>query len=630
MLMKSKIKNIIPGITIFSIIFIVQVIIFVYWSNAKHNFFVDEFYSMGYANSFTGRGDIGQYVTASKDWKFNEWINNSNLKKYLIVSGEESVLDLPFISVLKLFFTGRNYFGILNIFESFFGNNHISQTPSLILNIIILLLSELTIFRFLKKLGCDKRTAYISISLFGFSEYIITKVEYVRFYMLIILFGLLIISLFYEIWMCSDIKKFIFSGFLLMILSYLSFKNSEVTVVFLVSLGICVFTGLTLTRQWAKAITVLGAAVLGGLFVFFKFEYYNLLISYFQKKNVIQHGLTDRLMLIQNFTISEFKWNLSQITEVIKTYFFSNMSILLSCLGITSLITLIASDDANDGLFTPKFINKKTIKTFLSNHRGRSIKLRPITSLLLLFWSILTIKYKLSSNTGKFCLFILTLTIIYIYLDSIGKRPSIAVTNIGKNGQFILIIIGSALIYTLLSALCHLTKPRYYCFGYLMISVILWFLADRLIKYVVPQKAHKSIYCVIAVFTVIMAYMPFETRNIDYMYEQDKAMMRDIQQYSSLDVILISSINQDTNEPARHDTYDCINIMSDQSRIYAFDLLCYDYENIPYPKTDFVLWSSIERDISKAIEDLQNHDYSVELIGTTHISQAYICHFNNN
>ncbi len=96
------------------IIILIQILVSLYWFNNKTNYFVDEYYSFGYASNFLGTEDTSTYITTSEAFKMNSWTGNYDLKKQLLVSDVESVLNLSFPDKVKIFLGKRNYFFILN------------------------------------------------------------------------------------------------------------------------------------------------------------------------------------------------------------------------------------------------------------------------------------------------------------------------------------------------------------------------------------------------------------------------------------------------------------------------------------------------------------------------------------
>lgn len=86
---------------------------------------------MGYASNFTGYGDVGLYITTSPEFRFNEWISNSEFKKHLILSEPEMVTNFQLRDTIRWFVGGRNYIVLLNLAESIAKIPYISPIPGL-------------------------------------------------------------------------------------------------------------------------------------------------------------------------------------------------------------------------------------------------------------------------------------------------------------------------------------------------------------------------------------------------------------------------------------------------------------------------------------------------------------------
>ena len=604
---------------IFAIIALLQVSACIYWAHAKQNYQIAEYYSFGYASTFTGKGDTGQYITVSPDWKFGEWIKNTEFKKYLVVSKEESVFSLPFFTSLKMLFTKRNYFWLLNMAESLYGSPSITNIPAIILNIVIFLLAELLLVKLMKKLGCDNRSALLCIGMFGATGYIIGFVNYVRFYILVTMILILIILLFHRIWTEKNIKKTLIPIFSVFILAYLSYKDSELTVAFFG--GFCFFflLGLLLTKQWKKIIPFIIMGLVGTTYVLIKTDLSFLLPGHAIPETNIATMIYKMKTEFSPKTIVDCFYFLS---DLFKAGYFSSYYLFIVLSVIVGIYALILSSEENTGIFAPYIHKKKSDDNKESEDSTTfSIKLRPITVILTVFMLVIWIINR-SSSAGIASLIGFAITIIYIFLDSIGKRPSIKKIPLGINGQFMVVLTCSTLFYSLFYAAAGLWMSRYYCFGFIPFTIIFWYVIDRLIKHYAPTRAKMGIYIILTIYVVVCALIPVETRTVEYLFEEDHALMRDIKEYRGLDVILVSSESYLTHS----ESYDCINIMSDNTRIYAVDMDSYNFDCINIPEKEFVLWGLIERDISEIMQDLEEHGYNIDLIGTTHCSKVYLCH----
>ena len=251
---------------IFAAIIMIQVVVMLYWANEKSNFYIDELYSMGYASNFTGRGDTERRISDGPEWQFNKWINNALFKEYLLVSEEEQIFQLSFTEAVQKMLTGRNYFGLLNIAESLVGYDFVSARPGIVLNILIFILTEIAFLLFMQKMKMELCSRYLALVMFGFSAFTIGFVEYIRFYIIVIMYFMWLLNLLYFVWTNEHMKKIIPAEIGILALTYLSYKNSELTL-FFGAFSLCFVIALVITKKWKRLISyIITGAVL--LFIF--------------------------------------------------------------------------------------------------------------------------------------------------------------------------------------------------------------------------------------------------------------------------------------------------------------------------------------------------------------------------
>ncbi|WP_155829647.1 hypothetical protein [Butyrivibrio sp. AC2005] len=556
--MRSKKKE----IFVFTIIVILQLLIIMYWANAKQNYFIDELYSMGYVSSYTGNGDTAKYITTSDDFKFNEWVENSNYKKYLLLSDEESLFRMPFYKAIGKILTGRNYFGLLNIAESIYGYDHVSQVPALVLNVILLILTEILLIVLMNRLNIAKEIQFLSIAMFGFSSFVITHVEYIRFYMLVMMYFVLSLILLHNMWIETGMRKFIFEEICFLLIIYLMYKNSEFAIIYFGAISICFFAGLIFLKQKIKSIVYGVSIAISGIIAVIGTGKLDILLHPNDYISESESKVSASIALqLHSPSLDDIKDCLKWITELFRDGYFGSWIIVFACVIAVTVYIILKS--------------KKEVKG-ISETIGKPVK----------------------PDWNKF----------------------------GMNAYFICILLGATTIFTAFVAWSGLEKWRYYCLGFSMIVISLWYLVDRLIKKTAPENSVKGVYRIIAVCVLISAIIPFKARNIEYLYENDASMINEVNKYNTLDTVLVTRAYGDSSlNTKRHETYDCVNLMSSESNIYAVNLNDYSYDSVDFPEKDFVLWRSTKRDISAVINDLTEHGYVVESLGRDHCSEAYIC-----
>ena len=208
-----------------------QILTIVYLGYRKTNYYIDELYSMGYAHNFTGTAGDSRYITEGSSWQHNTWCNVDDFKAQLIVHKNESILSQPFFKALYQSVKYRNYFALLNLSESLICPGQISKWGGIVLNILIFCVFQFALLRFFCRLHIRRCFLPASMIMFGFSGYILSLSVFIRFYLLTNLFLLLILHL-HLIMLESNRHSVFFTAELASVfLMYLSFKNSELTLI---------------------------------------------------------------------------------------------------------------------------------------------------------------------------------------------------------------------------------------------------------------------------------------------------------------------------------------------------------------------------------------------------------------
>ena len=237
----------------FSIIVVAQLCLMSFWAVQKTNFFIDEFYSFGYAHSFTfDRKDI-TYIPQSDDWQYEQWIDNSILKERLVVSESDSLLSQSPSTALRMLVMRRNHQGIMNLLLSIFSPGQVDKYPGIVFNLLIFVLTQIVLFKICKELTDSALIGLLAIFMYGFSSMAIGTSIYVRFYALVILFLLLLLRMHQIMWRSSQLWKCELLSILSMAVIYLAMKNSELVFIFAGALIWAFFVGLLIKGESKKA-----------------------------------------------------------------------------------------------------------------------------------------------------------------------------------------------------------------------------------------------------------------------------------------------------------------------------------------------------------------------------------------
>ena len=536
-----------------SVIFIIilQLIVFLYWKNTKVNYFIDELYSLGYTQAFADTGNMARYITISPDFKYDEWINNENFKQYLVLSDEEKLVNKDFSYMIGSLIFKRNYFGLLNLIESVFNYDYVNNTPAVLLNIIFFIVAEICLLVFLKRLKVKYCYRLMAIIMFGFSSYMISTVEYIRFYMLVIMLMLININLYYSLLVENNWIKLVILSAVIFFLWMLSYNNSELSLAFWGIFNVVYFFMGIMARRKKQAGCCVVLLGFQGLFIAMRTDYFNILFN--PSSNQATTAATTAASNIYSFDYNELKKYLIMLKEVLFSQFFSNKYIM--------------------------------------------------------------------------CLFVIVLVIGIVH-NCVKVRESELVRDrkISEDIYFIISLVVTLIFYTVFEAMCGHLNWRYYCFGFVSFTIVFWYFVNRVFKEESSSIYSKLATLVILCLVITNSVVPFRERNIDFMYENENEFVKNIRTHDDLNTVLFVYYDE-PNTVSRHETYECINLMSSDANIKILNLDEYDGRPLNMDK-DFLLWCHISRDIEDIIDDIENNGFIVGELGMSHCSKVYYCAHN--
>ncbi len=584
----------------YAIIILLQVLVIIFWASKKTNYFIDEFYSMGYARGFTGNEPTAQYITLSPEWTYNEWHSNSEFKYQLYMTDNAKIWNTPIKNSLGKLITGRNYFGLLNLTESITGFNSVSNFPAVVLNIILFVVAEIGLLFLLTKLSVNLFPKLLALSMFGFSAYFISVAEYVRFYMLVVTLFIIMLNLFYVLWRAKDIKRIIAYEIGIFVLAYLILKNSELIGPYFAFISFCLLIGFAVFKKWKQFISYSLGCMAGVVYIWLFTGYLQTILSPTGKAGLVG----DIVSSINEDTIEFMKtyreWELELISDTL--------------LGHTRIALITIAALTGYTLWMKRRIFKDAEST-----NNIKIGVSDIESLII--WIII---YRISVYRNNGILIskgVLTLVLIWLIVNTLWKKIKIKGIEFDSDSAFVIVLTFASVLYTVFTSLPNLRIWRYYCFVMVVIPISLWYLIDRLLKKTTLRELTKGWYIVFTVSAITAAIMPFVRKNIYYTYEEDKQFESNVRQHDDLGVVLLC--RPDNGQYDQY-VYDCINIRPDDSEIYLINLSDYKYEEKNF-RREFILWDHQREDIQPVLEDLSNNGYTIENLDNNHISQAYVC-----
>ena len=597
-------KRINREVVIYTLMILAQIFVFLYWSGCKTNYHIDELYSMGYASNYTGYGNKGNYITINKaDFGFNEWLNVSRLKEHLVVSREESVLKMPAFSLVKCIFTDKNFFILLNIVYTVAGLDHISAIPGFVLNIVLFITTELLLVRFMKKLDMDEWIRYLYIAMFGFSGYMISTVEYIRFYMFVIMLCVAILNLLYELWNENKWKNIIIIQLSTLLLTFLSFRNSEFTIPLFASLMGCFMIASAIRKKKKQLITCLAVCLCGLIYIMITQDFISILLnpgSYAASDSYLSAGRA-----IHNANIGTIMIYAGWLKGLFETSYFGVKSMILVLIAVLTIAFLVSPQADEDRKSRIEF--------------GR-IKSKTLVALVI--WCGLYGICSISGHGRLICITVMLFILLMCIKDIFGDEFKFKRRPFSSDTVFMTIVACSSIALAFFEFLCEFAIWRYYCFVFTLATIVFWYIMDRLLKTALFRGSKTLMTVALAVFVLVNATVPFVTRNIENMYEDEKVFVADIKHNEGVDTVLVVSV--DDGKISRHETYDCINILSDGSKIFVVDVANYDPSLADYPN-NFMVWTHSERDISNVLWDIEQRGYNICEVGTDHCSRVYMC-----
>ncbi len=235
-------------------VIMVQVLICLLWANSRENYYWDEYFSFENAH-YVGTDESDHYFTTDKNFEPNVWNKIDDVTKTLVVDYDSSVFNKSIYENFSLFLTYKPYMILLNIANGLLSEGNISIWPAVFLNCILLLLSQLMLFKIAMNISHNNYLYSIcSVILYGCSPMCISMVIFVRFYIWVT-FGMNCILYFIlEAFDEKNIFKYLIELLLAAIILYILFLNAQFALVWGGVLAIAFFIVLVMKKEIKKII----------------------------------------------------------------------------------------------------------------------------------------------------------------------------------------------------------------------------------------------------------------------------------------------------------------------------------------------------------------------------------------
>ena len=247
---------------VFVIIVCLQLLFITYWAKQKCNLFLDEAYSLEYTSDYLDTEKYKVKFVYTEIFQSDTWFPVQPLQDELSLEPEESIFRLSPGEMIRLLFSRRIYFGLLNMAESILSPGEISMYPAILLNCLFFVLIQFVLFRIFKTLRINDFYTLWGVAFYGFCGLIISHVIFVRFYVFTILMFLTVILLHLKMWEEENIWKFFFEEITSLILLYLALKCSELTMIYGGAFVGLYFILLMIKKRWRQAL-IYGAPMIG-------------------------------------------------------------------------------------------------------------------------------------------------------------------------------------------------------------------------------------------------------------------------------------------------------------------------------------------------------------------------------
>lgn len=599
--MKTKYKN----IALFAAIILAQLIFMLYWAGQKTNYYIDELYTIERAVTYAGRGNGSLYLVTTAEWTMDDWVQNSELKKYLIMSEEESLFNLPFMEAAKRILFDRPYNGLLSMVTTIMGYDVVTARPGIALNMMFLILTEIFLLLLMKRLEMSFESQCFALAMFGFSGYIIGFVEYVRFYTIVLWLLFVMFCLLHVLWNSSKLLQIIGAELGIFVCAYFLYEHTELTIACFGAVSACFVVAFIRNKEWKKVFSYCGILLAGAIYMLATTRYLDVILH--PEQNSSDWQILRMVAKILSPSLGLVRYYIGYLPNLFLDYYFGSATILLLVVFAVSIYLL------------RQYTAEKSDSKFA---KAASVSIRPVTVALLVLWMALFAVTVLANSGKVVCIILLFVVFAYMLWEMKILRLDLKQLKLGRQSKFVLLIAIAGLMYTIFAAMQDFSdgNSRYNFFNFTCAIIVFWFVIDRVTGRVKPDRIRRGLTVIMACGVVLMALTPFVTRNVDYIYEDDAEFKLHIEQHLSEDTVLYVLDND--GDISTHETYDCINMLSGDARIFATDLLTYNYEKVPH-SDKFLLWTKAGYDLDRVLADYTSNGYNIEYLGKNHVSKAY-------
>lgn len=252
--MTSYVKKRYINIIALAAIILLNVLVMLYWGAKKSNFYWDEYHTYKNAHDCTGYGRTNEYI--DDVFECNKWYTSGEMKEIYTISDAVSAQN---VTSHKWIFNTLFFPYIFNVFQGIFFPNEFSKWSGIILNILLLEITLIGMYCFVRK-NNNSVISLTAVILYGFSAFTIGQTMFVRGYTYSVLLMLLVIVAHYGLWKSHSIVKVIFSELLIATCALMGYRYNPFFLVQVMCIAIAFSIMSIMTKRWI----IMGIYVLPG------------------------------------------------------------------------------------------------------------------------------------------------------------------------------------------------------------------------------------------------------------------------------------------------------------------------------------------------------------------------------
>ena len=461
---------------VLAVVIALQCAVMTYWVGQKQNLFVDEYYSFGHAHAATLPNPDFYDFPYNETWVPGTWVDARDLKAFLVVGPNDSVLKDP-DSLLFAATKVRNYYVLLNIVEALLCPGEVGMGVALGLNVVLFAVSQVALYVVARGLGTSRWASLLAVLMFGFSSMAISHVTYVRFYVWVSLCMLVVVLLHERMWEGRSLPRFLLMEVVSFVLLYASARNSEFVMVvggvLVVGFGVVLIAGRRLREAACYLVPSLG----GGLW--YVFNKTSVLDLFMHPEHYLGEGWPRGTMAycLANFsvddTIYRMLWSIRRVVDQLLGHIF--IAYALVALAVVMAVMALVGRAKAPAHMAPKG----------------------------------------SEKVGQ------------AETDGADSAPT---------WPLAIVLVCAAVANFGFVALTGITINRYIMLSFPLVAAVMWLALDRLAE----KAGHvRALAAVLAVVTVAGAVVPSAIGGFEYLYPKDSVLRQTLQDYQDTDVVMV-------------------------------------------------------------------------------------------